>query len=145
MNPLYCDNAFINYRKLITENYSMSLHHPSNALTSYIPWTHTLPPWNSGKRKVSTMKLASKLGRASSESGGHKALTLKDCGLTLTCWNAFPIAESCINTPYRWNEEGTSHQDGVSHPLPFFHFPRLFTTNTRATPPELIMDSQAAI
>lgn len=42
-------------------------------------------------------------------------------------------------------------QDSVSHPFPLFppissyHFPRLFTTNTRATLPELITDSQATI
>lgn len=40
--------------------------------------------------------------------------------------------------------------DSVSHPPPpyppvyFYHFPRLFTANTRATLPELIMDSQAS-
>lgn len=54
------------------------------------------------------MKLAAKLGRASSESSAvdtRLMFDIKGLWLDNRCWNTFLIAESYINTPYRGDVE----------------------------------------
>lgn len=130
----------------------MCPHHPSNALTSYIPWTHTHPPWNSGKRNWDTMKLASKLGRASSERAKDTKLDSKRLWLHTSspkCFsNCRELHQHSLQMEWRGNPQLYPRRCFSPPPLLSvspYHFPRLFTANTRATLPELFMDSQAAI
>lgn len=103
---------------------------------THTTWTESL--WD-------IMKVAPKLGTDSYETtvarnkahAWHESLQLE-----ASCWNVFLfLEEHYINTL----GIGGTEMDTPFHPnFAFYHFPRLFTTNTRATLPELIMDSQAA-
>lgn len=95
------------------------------------------------------MTLVPKLGRASSESSAvdkKLVLDIKSLWLDNSCCNTCVIEEDYINGPYKGKvKRRYLKNEKYILSLPFFyHFRRLFTTNTRATPPELIMDSQAA-
>lgn len=118
--------------------------------------THTPSSKTSWGRKWDTMKLAPELGRASSQSpAADIKLTLdikKFVAWHILLEKLLLIAGGYINTPYRARgaTKPPLYPRQCSSSLPFFpvsfyHFPRLFTTNTRAALPELIMDSQAAI